>query len=171
MRSLCRARRWLQREAWQVCHGQQDVFFIFQTSATSFSTDSNFLLVSLISSPNALAANSDPVCSFLFSHIDTSSAVTTNLCRPSCPLPCLSARLLVYPPEVWFGGAGSLLTAGLPSRARHVLSWTQTLYEYIAGSKVAEGQELSLWHLFVQKAVQASLCTLPSLLLLLQNYC
>lgn len=62
-------------------------FFIFQTSATSFSTDCNFLLVSLISSPNALAANSDPVCSFFFSHINTSSAVTTNLCRPSCPAP------------------------------------------------------------------------------------
>lgn len=62
-------------------------FFIFQTSATSFSTDCNFLLVSLISSPNALAANSNLVCSFFFSHIDTSSAVTTNLCRPSCPAP------------------------------------------------------------------------------------
>lgn len=77
-------------------------FFIFQTSATSFSTDCNFLLVSLISSPNALAANSDPVCSFFFSHIDASSAVTTNLCRPSCPAPlsfyslaCLSTWVLV----------------------------------------------------------------------------
>lgn len=77
-------------------------FFIFQTSATSFSTDCNFLLVSLISSPNALAANSDPVCSFFFSHINASSAVTTNLCRPSCPAPlsfyslaCLSTWVLV----------------------------------------------------------------------------
>lgn len=87
-------------------------FFVFQTSATSFSTDCNFRLVSLISSPNALAANSDPVCSFFFWHIDTSSAVTTNLCRPSCPAP-LSVLSLAC-----LSTGGLVLRDGKPSDSR-----------------------------------------------------
>lgn len=63
------------------------MFLHFQTSGTSFSADCNFLLVSLISSPNALAANGDPLCSFFSLRIDTLSALTTNSCRPNCPAP------------------------------------------------------------------------------------
>lgn len=95
------------------------MFLHFQTSGTSFSADCNFLLVSLISSPNALAANSDPVCSF-FSYALIHYLLWLLIhADPTVLLPCLHTHLLIYPPGVWCCKLGSLLTTGQSSCAHY----------------------------------------------------
>lgn len=64
-------------------------FFLSQTPTTSLSTGCNFLLVSLISSPNVLAADSDPGSSFSFHvihHPCGGGFVQPQLSQPSLPL-------------------------------------------------------------------------------------
>lgn len=125
---------WAWRDTWKVWHGQQDVFFLSQTSTTSLSTGCTFLLVFLISPPKTLAANSDPGCSSFFLHIGKylsegtelhtcqSSAVTDNLCSFSCPppLPFHSA------PELWSCWMEAAWQQGfqLVLSTKHTLRWT-----------------------------------------------
>lgn len=114
--------------------------FLSQTPTTSLSTDCNFLLVSLISSPNVLAADSDPGCSSFFFHVDPSS-LWGDLCSPSCPSP---------PSQSFPSSAGAWQqSCELQLSPKHRAAPAQAQC-WLSGGRI------SLWHLFVQKAAQVS---------------
>lgn len=107
-----------------------------QTSAASFSTDRSFLLVSVMSPPSALAANSDPV----------------SLCPELLHRPCLQLRRVLQPGR-------SAPPAPLPQNTR--VEPLLALCKRSSAPKAAEGQELSLCHLFVQLQTN-SMCSFHS---------
>lgn len=115
-----------------------------------------FLLVKeikeLISSPKALASNSDPGCSLFFLRINPSLLWPIIHAAPAVPLPYLSTRSLRA------GAAGWRLPG---SRAVSLCPTPNTPW---AGPQPGQAHfwvsscKNSLWQLFVQKAVQTSLC-------------